>query len=234
MIKESFIYHILIKYYSFWYLFSKYLNNNISLSSEKVQLPYTIPFTNINIPITILLSFIIHDDPFFILVWILYHFWGELTINSIFPLLIFTKMIGNSLYTSNLTFTQNWNITQFNITIHIILYIHSIYSKWKVCTSSTKLYRWWSILHTIHSIHYSTNNNQFAIHNKQSTYTYYSLPYHQLNTNHSRIGSSSRESSFMHQKHLTLFWSHHTSESITNSASMKVPQGTVSIDNKII
>ena len=158
------------------------LNNNISLSSERVQLPYTIPFTNINIPITILLSFIIHDDPFFIIVWILYHFWGESTINSIFPLLIFTKMIGNSLYTSNLTFTQNWNITQFNITIHIILYIHSIYSKWKVCTSSTKLYRWWSILHTIHSIHYSTNNNQFAIHNKQSTYTYYSFPYHQFNT----------------------------------------------------
>ena len=95
------------------------LNNNISLSSERVQLPYTIPFTNINIPITILLSFIIHDDPFFIIVWILYHLWGESTINSTSPSLIFTQMIGKSLFTSNLTFTQNWNTIQFNTTIHI-------------------------------------------------------------------------------------------------------------------
>ena len=90
------------------------LNNNISLLSERVQLPYTIPFINNN-----LLSFIIHDYPWFIIVWILVHLWGESTINSTSPSLIFTQMIGKSLFTSNLTFTQNWNTIQFNTTIHI-------------------------------------------------------------------------------------------------------------------
>ena len=78
------------------------LNNNISLSSERVQLPYTIPFTNNNIPIihNARLSMIHHSlDSISLLRRINYQFY--------FSLLIFTKMIGNSLYTSNLTFTQN-------------------------------------------------------------------------------------------------------------------------------
>ena len=90
------------------------LNNNISLSSKEYNY-----LTQFHSQTTTYLSFIIHDYPWFIIVWILVHLWGESTINSNSPSLIFTQMIGKSLFISNLTFIQNSNTIQFNTTIHI-------------------------------------------------------------------------------------------------------------------
>ena len=58
------------------------LNNNISLSSERVQLPYTIPFTNNNISIihNTRLSMIHHSlDSSSLMRWINYQFYFSIT-----------------------------------------------------------------------------------------------------------------------------------------------------------